>query len=63
MLSFRYDPVTDTYDPIRVWQNPDDDDDFVAASALASRHSREKLFNEMADNCEIVVGEMPPGSA
>eukprot|EP00965_Chrysotila_dentata_P247259 6207648-Pleurochrysis_carterae.AAC.1 len=55
LLSFIYDKDTDKYAPIRVWENPNDTSDFLVMTSLASRQSREKEFNLMADAADIVV--------
>ena len=56
LLSYVYDPETDSYVPIKVWINPVDASDFVLAARLPGRHAREKKFGELADSQEIIVG-------
>uniref|UniRef100_A0A7S0L6P5 Uncharacterized protein n=1 Tax=Coccolithus braarudii TaxID=221442 RepID=A0A7S0L6P5_9EUKA len=56
LLSFVYDPPTDKYLPIQVWENPDDPADFVSAVVMPGRHRRETLYRELVSDCEIVVG-------
>ena len=56
LLSFVYDPITDKFVPIRVWENKDDSSDFVVTAKLASRMKREKEYNTIADSMNITVG-------
>ena len=56
LLSFVYDPATNKYLPVRVWENPDDPSDFVASAKLPGRHRRETLYRDLVDACDIVVG-------
>jgi hypothetical protein len=57
LLSSEYNPATDEFDVLRVWENPDDPTDFVPMRRLVGRSGREHLFAELADRCEITVGE------
>ena len=56
LLSSIYNPVTDTYDPICIWENPHDPTDFVLAARLAGRWSREREYHAIASKMNIVVG-------
>ena len=56
LLSYVYDPVTDSYVPIKAWVNPKDGSDFVLSAVLAGRAARERQFNEIANTMNIVVG-------
>ena len=56
LLSFIYNPVTDAYEPICIWENPYDPTDFVLAARLAGRWSREREYHAIASNMNIVVG-------
>ena len=56
LLSHVYDPEINEYMPIRLWQNPTDDSDFVLTAALAGRHAREKEFAAIAEQQNIIVG-------
>ena len=60
LLSFTYDRGSDKYVPIKIWVNPNDENDFLVMTRLAGRHAREKLYNELVSDCDIVVG--PSGS-
>ena len=55
LLSHVYDPVADKYVPIRVWQNPNYNTDFVLTATLASRWAREQEFSAIAKQQNIVV--------
>ena len=57
LLSHVYDPETDHFVPIRVWENPEDNTDFVLTATLASRPSRKREFASIADEQGIVVSE------
>ena len=57
LLSFIYDPLTDRYNQLKAWVHPTNPADFIAGPCLAGRHNREKLVNELADACEICVGD------
>ena len=57
LLSFIYEPLTDSYDPIVAWTNPHDSHDVVLAACLVGRYSREKLYHELVADCEITVGD------
>ena len=57
LLSYTYSPVTDDYTPNILWQNPYNPMDLVPAVPLVGRFGRERLFNELAEECDIVVGE------
>ena len=57
LLSFIYNPSSDNYDPIVVWQNPHDANDYLNMFALMGRAARERLFNSLAEEGEITVGE------
>ena len=56
LLSFIYNPVTDTYDPIHAWTNPADSSDFVPVATLAARYAREKEYEKIAAEMNITVG-------
>jgi hypothetical protein len=56
LLSFVYDPISDKYVPIRVWENPNNSSDFVLAAKLASRCKREAEYREIASTMNITVG-------
>lgn len=56
LLSFVYDPATNEYQPIKVWVNPNDENDYLVMAKLASRQKRKSDFNALADECNIVVG-------
>ena len=56
LMSFIYNPVTDKYEPIKVWEDPNDSGNFVAMATIASRERREKLFKQMVIDEEIIVG-------
>ena len=55
LLSFVYDPATDKYVPIRVWENPNDSSDFVVTAKLVSRVRREAEFSMIAETMNITV--------
>ena len=56
LLSFRYEPKpVDRYIPLRLWENPDDPDDFVSFPILPARHAREKEYRTMVQAAEIQV--------
>ena len=57
LLSFRYQPSTDSYDRLPVWVNPTDPTDFVDMACLVGRAGRERDFNALAEACEITVGD------
>eukprot|EP00965_Chrysotila_dentata_P247785 6207960-Pleurochrysis_carterae.AAC.2 len=50
-----YDPDSDSYVPIKVWQNKNDPSDFIVAATLAGRTRREELYKELVAECEIKV--------
>ena len=56
LLSFVYDADSDKYVPLKLWQNPDEPNDFVVSARLPSRQAREKEYNALAADCEILVG-------
>ena len=56
LLSFVYNPTTNKYEPIMVWENPTDSTDFVLAARLAGRTSREGKYREIAKTMNIEVG-------
>ena len=56
LLSYIYDPVTDSYAQIRVWENPFDKKDYVLTARLASREKREAEYRDIAEEMDIVVG-------
>ena len=56
LLSFVYDRTTDNYNSIKIWVNPNDPEDYLCMTKLASRPSRKKEFNSIADESAIVVG-------
>ena len=56
LLSFIYNPQTDKYEPIKAWVNPKDPTDFVLSARLAARAARETMYQEIAQQMNIVVG-------
>lgn len=56
LLSFVYDKTSNNYVPIKIWVNPNDERDFLLATQLVSKHSRQKDFEYLAGQCHIVVG-------
>eukprot|EP00965_Chrysotila_dentata_P152283 5032378-Pleurochrysis_carterae.AAC.1 len=56
LLSFVHDTQQDSYKPIRVWENPNDPMDFLVMASLSSRQTREKEFDAMASEANIIVG-------
>ena len=56
LISFIYDPIADTYVPIRVWQNPHAEKDYVLAAKLAARVPREKEYDSIVSTMDIIVG-------
>lgn len=56
ILSFVYDPDTDKYDSIIVWQDTNDSNCYVRCPCLAGRYSREKLYHRLAADAGILVG-------
>ena len=56
LLSFTYDRGSNQYKPIKVWENPHDESDFLVMTQLAGRRARHKDFNAIAGTCGIVVG-------
>ena len=50
LLSFIYNPTTNTYNPIRVWENPKDPTDFLLTASLAGRRAREAVRPHRGDN-------------
>ena len=56
LLSFVYDRTTDSYTPITIWENPNDESDVVVMAKLASRPARKSEFEKIATTCNIVVG-------
>ena len=56
LLTFTYDPKSDHYSPIKIWVNPNDPEDYLVMTKLASRQARKKEFNSIADECAIIVG-------
>ena len=57
LLSFVFDPESDSYRRITVWQNSRNSDDSIGMPCLVGRAGREGLFNKLADSCEITVGD------
>ena len=57
VLSFQYEPRQDRYNCIKVWQNPEDPDDFVSMAALAGRHLREAEYDRIVADADIVGSE------
>eukprot|EP00966_Prymnesium_polylepis_P217261 5028212-Prymnesium_polylepis.2 len=56
LLSFIYNPKTDEYEPIKVWENEDDADDFVLSARIAGRWLCEGKYREIAQEMNIAVG-------
>eukprot|EP00965_Chrysotila_dentata_P041824 1387473-Pleurochrysis_carterae.AAC.1 len=42
LLSYVYDKEADAYKPIRIWENPNDPNDFSVMASLSSRLAGEK---------------------
>ena len=57
LLSFRYEPIADKYEPVVVWRCNDDDQDVLLTPVLAGRKAREREFNRIAATMNITVGE------
>ena len=57
LLSFVYQPAGNTYVQLQAWVNPYDPADFEEFPCIVGRAGRERLFAELAEKCEIVVGE------
>ena len=57
LLSFIYQPLCDSYQPIMLWVNAHDPTDSIAMPALVGRAGRERLFWSLAGEGEITVGE------
>lgn len=57
LLSFQYDPKLNEYNCIKVWENPDDPEDFISMAALAGRHLREAEYERIVAGADIVVSE------
>jgi hypothetical protein len=57
LLSFVYRPLSNTYDPVVVWQNADDPTDRLEMPCLVGRAGRERLFGKLAADGEITVGD------
>ena len=57
LLSFIYNPATNEYEPIKVWENKEDKTDFVLSARLAGRTLREAKYCEIAKTMNIEVGE------
>ena len=55
LLSFIYNPTTDTYDPIKVWVNPSDSSDCVETAHLVGRTLREREYRSIAKDCGVTV--------
>ena len=55
LLSFIFNPQTSKYEPIKVWEDPDDPKSFVVSAQLASRWPRERLYHEICDAAGIIV--------
>eukprot|EP00965_Chrysotila_dentata_P005605 184500-Pleurochrysis_carterae.AAC.1 len=57
LLSLVYDSHDDTYKPISIWENPNDPREYLVMEAsLASRQQREKGFDSLAGEANIIVG-------
>ena len=56
LLSFTYDRPSNNYMPIKIWENPHDESDFLVMAQLAGRRARHADFNAIAGTCGIVVG-------
>ena len=62
LLSFKYHPQPlDKYIPLRLWENPDDPDDFVAFPILPGRYARENEYAALAAAAQIQVS--PSGNS
>ena len=48
-----YDPIADGYVPIKIWENPNDKNDYLVMAKLASRQAREKEFSSIAKTPEL----------
>jgi hypothetical protein len=55
LLSFIYNPETNKYEPIRVWEDPDDPTSCVLSCQLANRQKREALYAELIGDSDIIV--------
>ena len=56
LLSCKYlPPPLDKYVPMKVWEHPQDSDDFVAFPLLPGRHAREKEYAKLAAESQIQV--------
>ena len=43
--------------------NPHDDEDYLVMAQLASRPARKRVFDGIAEQCNIVVGPKPMATA
>ena len=57
LLSFQYDPETDSYMPIRVWQSASDPEVYEDMPRIVGRAGRERLFGTLAGEAQITVGD------
>jgi len=57
LLSFKYAPTCDKYQPIVVWKCNGDDQDVLLTPVLAGRFAREREFDRIAATMNISVGE------
>ena len=55
LLSYVYDPVTDSYEQIKVWRNENNPGDFVLMAALPARSAREADYRRCVERAEIQV--------
>ena len=55
LLSFVYDPVTDSYEQIKVWRDENNPGDFVLMAALPARSAREADYRRCVERAEIQV--------
>uniref|UniRef100_A0A7S4BZD0 Uncharacterized protein n=1 Tax=Chrysotila carterae TaxID=13221 RepID=A0A7S4BZD0_CHRCT len=56
LWSFVYDKEDDKYKPTRIWENPNDPNDYLVMASLTSRQCREQEFDSMAAEANIIVG-------
>ena len=57
LVSCIYRPLSNSYDRIVVWVNPDDPNDFLEMPIIVGRAGRESLFSTLAEAGEITVGD------
>ena len=55
LISFIYNPASDNYEPIRVYEDPNDPTCCVFACHLANRQQRETLYAELVGDAQVIV--------